>query len=106
MNHAFIAHVEEDADVALGIALGLEEAGYRTWCYEVDSVVGTSYIVQTGEALAQSDAVVAIISPHSLSSNQVTKETSAHIISLRSSYSNYSSISLKGTRRRKNVAEK
>jgi hypothetical protein len=74
MSHVFIAHVEEDADIALGIALGLEEAGYRTWCYEVDSVVGTSYIVQTGEAVAQSDAVVVVISPHSLSSNQVTKE--------------------------------
>jgi hypothetical protein len=74
MSHIFIAHVEEDADVALGVALGLEEAGYRTWCYEVDSVVGTSYIVQTGEAVAQSDAVVVIISPDSLSSNQVTKE--------------------------------
>jgi hypothetical protein len=74
MSHIFIAHVEEDADIALGVALGLEEAGYRTWCYEVDSVVGTSYIVQTGEAVAQSDAVIVIISPHSLSSNQVTKE--------------------------------
>jgi hypothetical protein len=74
MSHVFIAHVEEDADIALGIALGLEEAGYRTWCYEVDSVVGISYIVQTGEAVAQSDAVVVVISPHSLSSNQVTKE--------------------------------
>jgi hypothetical protein len=74
MSHIFIAHVEEDADIALGIALGLEEAGYRSWCYEVDSVVGKSYILQTGEAVAQSDAVVVIISPDSLSSNQVTKE--------------------------------
>jgi hypothetical protein len=54
--------------------LGLEEEGYRTWCYEVDSVVGTSYILQTGEVVVQFDAVIVIISPHSLSSNQVTKE--------------------------------
>ena len=33
MSHIFIAHVEEDAEIALGIALGLEEAGYNTWCY-------------------------------------------------------------------------
>ena len=74
MGHIFIAHVEEDADIALGIALGLEKAGYLTWTYEIDSVVGSSYIVRTGEAVAQSQAVVVIISPDSLGSNQVTKE--------------------------------
>ena len=74
MSHVFIAHVEEDADVALQIALGLEEAGYRTWCYEVDSIPGTSYIVRTGEAVEQSQALVIVISPHSLGSSQVTKE--------------------------------
>ena len=74
MGHIFIAHVEEDADVALGIALGLEKAGYLTWTYEVDSVVGSSYILRTGEAVAQSQAVIVIISPDSLGSNQVTKE--------------------------------
>jgi hypothetical protein len=74
MSHVFIAHVEEDADVALQIALGLEEAGYRTWCYEVDSIPGTSYIVRTGEAVEQSLAVVIVISPNSLGSAQVTKE--------------------------------
>lgn len=74
MSFVFIAHVEEDAEVALKIALGLEEAGYRTWCYEVDSVPGPSYILRTGEAVAQSQAVIVIISPHSLGSSQVTKE--------------------------------
>jgi hypothetical protein len=74
MSHIFIAHVEEDADIALGIALGLEEAGYHPWSYEIDSIVGTSYIVRTGEAVAQSEAVIVIISPNSLSSTQVTKE--------------------------------
>jgi len=74
MSHVFIAHVEQDADVALQIALGLEEASYRTWCYEVDSIPGTSYIVRTGEAVEQSQAVVVVISPNSLGSAQVTKE--------------------------------
>ena len=74
MSHIFIAHVEEDAEVALKIARGLEEAGYKTWCYEVDSVPGPSYIVRTGESVAQSQAVVVVISPHSLGSSQVTKE--------------------------------
>jgi hypothetical protein len=74
MSHIFIAHVEEDAEVALKIARGLEEAGYATWCYEVDSVPGPSYIVRTGESVAQSQAVIVVISPHSLGSSQVTKE--------------------------------
>ena len=74
MSDVFIAHVEEDADVALEIVLGLEEAGYTTWCYEIDSIPGPSYLIQTGQAVEQSKAVVVVISPHSLSSRQVTKE--------------------------------
>jgi len=74
MSYIFIAHVEEDAGTALEIAHNLEKAGYRTWCYEVDSVPGPSYLVRTGEAVAQSQAMVIVISPHSLGSSQVTKE--------------------------------
>lgn len=74
MSDVFIAHVEEDAEIALRIALTLEETGYKTWCYEVDSIPGPSYIVRTGEAVAQSQAMVILISTHSLGSNQVTKE--------------------------------
>lgn len=74
MSYIFIAHVEEDAGIALEIVHNLEKAGYRTWCYEVDSVPGPSYLVRTGEAVAQSQAMVIVISPHSLGSSQVTKE--------------------------------
>jgi hypothetical protein len=74
VSDVFIAHVEEDADVALEIALGLEEAGYSTWCYEVDSIPGPSYLLQTGQAVERAKAVVIVISPHSLGSRQVTKE--------------------------------
>ena len=74
MSDVFIAHVEEDVDVALGIALGLEEAGYTTWCYEVDSIPGPSYLIQTGQAVEASKAIVVVISPHSVGSRQVTKE--------------------------------
>jgi hypothetical protein len=74
MTHIFISHVEEDADVALGIALGLEQAGFRTWCYETDSVAGVSYLLQTKQAIERSSAVVLVISAHSLNSNQITKE--------------------------------
>jgi len=74
MSDVFISHVEEDADIALEIALALEEAGYTTWCYEVDNIPGPSYLIQTGQAIEQSKAVILVISPHSLGSRQVTRE--------------------------------
>jgi hypothetical protein len=74
MSHIFISHVEEDADVGLRIALGLEEEGFRTWCYEVDSIPGVSYLVQTGQAIQGSSAVVLVVSAESLGSRQVTSE--------------------------------
>ena len=74
MSDVFISHVEEDASIALAIAQGLEAAGYTTWYYERDSVVGPLYLLQIGQAIEQSRAVVLIISPDSLASNQVTSE--------------------------------
>ncbi len=74
MADVFVSHVEEDADVALEIALGLEEAGYTTWCYEVDSIPGPSYLTQTGQAVEETKAIIMVISPNSLGSRQVTSE--------------------------------
>lgn len=74
MSDVFIIHVEEDADISLQVALGLEEAGYTTWSYELDSVVGSSYLLRASQAIKESKSVVLIISPHSLSSHQVTAE--------------------------------
>ena len=74
MSDVFISHVEEDASIALEIARGLEAVGYTTWYYERDSVVGPLYLLQIGQAIEQSRAVVLIISPDSLASNQVTSE--------------------------------
>jgi len=74
MSDVFIAHVEEDGDVALEIALSLEEAGFTTWCYEVDSIPGPSYLLQTGKAVEQSKTMAVVISPNSVGSRQVTKE--------------------------------
>ena len=58
MYDIFISHVEEDADIALEIALGLEEAGYKTWFYEVDSIPGPVYLAQVGEAIELSHRLV------------------------------------------------
>ncbi len=74
MGHIFISHVEEDQKIALEIAKGLEEAGYTTWYYERDGIPGVGYLEQVGKAIDQSQAIILIISPDSLGSNQVTNE--------------------------------
>jgi tetratricopeptide (TPR) repeat protein len=70
----FISYVEEDANMALEIALLLEEEGYTTWCYGIDSVPGFSYLIQAGQAIERSKAFLLVVSPHSLVSHQVTQE--------------------------------
>jgi len=74
MSDVFISHVEEDADVALEIAGGLNAAGYTTWCYEEETEPGVSYLKQIGEAIEACQAAVLVISPQSLGSDQVTRE--------------------------------
>lgn len=77
MKHAdyiFISHIEEDVDVALEIAKGLDEVGYSTWYYERDSVPGVSYLLTIDHAIQQSKVVIVIVTPASLGSHQVTKE--------------------------------
>jgi hypothetical protein len=40
MREVFISHVEEDRDIAIETAQGLEALGYTTWYYERDSLPG------------------------------------------------------------------
>jgi hypothetical protein len=74
MRDVFISHADEDAEIALAIARGLNGAGYSTWCYEDDSDPGPSYLSQIDEELETTQAVVLIISSSSLASGQVLKE--------------------------------
>jgi hypothetical protein len=74
MSHIFVSYVQEDESIAVEIAHGLESAAYRTWYYKRDCVPGASYLLQTGQAIEESQAVVLVISPNSLGSHQITKE--------------------------------
>ncbi len=74
MSDVFVSHVAEDAAVALEIAVGLERAGFSTWCYEVDSLLGQTYLRETREAVAAAQAVLVLVSPRSLGAPQMTIE--------------------------------
>jgi len=73
-DYIFICYIENDAETAVEIAKGLEEAGYATWYYQRDSLPGPSYLLQTSQAIVKSQAVVLLISIAAMSSSQVTKE--------------------------------
>jgi len=60
MSQIFISHTEEDAEVALEIALSLEKVGYTTWCYELDSIPGPSYLIETGDAIDKAQSFILI----------------------------------------------
>lgn len=74
MSSVFVSHASEDSAVALQIAFGLEEQGYTTWCYELDSIPGPSHMAQTMEAIEKCDAVVMLISPNCVHSHEMTTE--------------------------------
>jgi hypothetical protein len=74
MGCIFLSHVESDFSVMEEIAWGLEAAGYGTWYFERDVLPGTSYLIQITRAIESCDAIVLLVSPAALSSDQVTKE--------------------------------
>jgi hypothetical protein len=75
----FISYVEEDSVEAVALANGLEKASITTWYYERDCLPGLDYFKEIIESIDSACAVLVLISPDSLSSNQVKNEiTYAH----------------------------
>jgi len=74
MGNIFISHVISDEPLMREIGQGLEESGYTTWYFERDVLPGTSYLIQITQAIAACDALVLLVTPAALSSDQVTKE--------------------------------
>jgi hypothetical protein len=70
----FLSYVEEDGDVAHAIAEGLEAKDYSTWYYERDCPTGADYFEETYKAISECDAMIVLISPRSLPSDQITRE--------------------------------
>jgi hypothetical protein len=74
MSNIFISHVISDEPLMRELARRLEEAGYATWFFERDVLPGTSYLIQINQAIEACEAVVLLVTPAALSSDQVTKE--------------------------------
>src|ERR1700734_503656 len=70
----FVSYVEEDGDVAHEIAQHLEAHGYSSWYYERDCPAGADYFEETFKAISDCEAMVIVISPRSLPSDQITRE--------------------------------
>ena len=70
----FISYVQEDGAVAYEIAAGLESQGYSAWYYERDCPAGADYFEETHKAISDCEAMVIVISPRSLPSDQITRE--------------------------------
>jgi hypothetical protein len=70
----FLSYVEEDGELAHALAEGLEAHNYSTWYYERDCPAGADYFEETYKAISDCDAMLVLISPRSLPSDQITRE--------------------------------
>lgn len=74
MSIVFMSHVIGDAPLMGEAAQGLEAAGYTVWYFERDVLPGTSYLTQIAQAMDSCDAIILLVTPPALESDQVTKE--------------------------------
>ena len=64
----FISHVPQDRDLARKLADELVHAGVEVWNAEEEIYPGDNWAKKIGQALEQSDAMVAVVSRHALKS--------------------------------------
>ncbi len=74
MHQVFISYQNADRELTEQLARGLEAAGFATWYYDRDSRVGFNYMEYLTEVIVGCQAMVLLISPHSVQSRQVERE--------------------------------
>ena len=74
MADLFISYAHQDGDVVKELSPQLEAAGYTTWYYEDKGAIGASYLRQIDQEIERCHAVIVVISPDSVDSDQVSKE--------------------------------
>lgn len=81
MYNAYISYSSEDGDFAEKIASDLENRGLEVWFSKWEIRVGDSIIDKIfNEGLRKNDFFIVILSPHSISSNWVTKEINISLV--------------------------
>lgn len=70
----FISYAHQDGDLVRELSPALEAAGYSTWYYEDKGAVGASYLLQIDQEIERCHAVLVVVSPESVGSDQVSKE--------------------------------
>ncbi len=74
MAQVFISYSNKDQELAEQMARGLETAGYSVWYYDRDCGPGPHHLTQELPAIESSQAVAVLISPHSITSSEVSLE--------------------------------
>lgn len=74
MRQVFVSCSWQDSSIAREIKDALNEAGFRVWLLEDEALPGTDLLEEVGRALEQSDALVVVLSPHSVGSPWVQNE--------------------------------
>ncbi|MBM3314445.1 TIR domain-containing protein [candidate division WOR-3 bacterium] len=74
MGRVFISYAVEDLRVAQEIADGLAAAGHEPWLFTENMRPGVNYLGEICAAIDGSGAILFVVSPRSISSNQVEKE--------------------------------
>jgi len=72
--NVYVCHAGEDSELACDLAAALEREGFSTWYYERDALPGISYVAQCADAIRRCESFLLMLSPHSLTSRDVTTE--------------------------------
>lgn len=70
----FISHTQKDTDLARKVAAVLKEAGLDAWFDANEILPGENWAEKISEALKESEAMVVLLTPEALESNNVRRE--------------------------------
>ena len=70
----FISHAHADAPLAAKLSEGLEQTGLEVWDPGRDLLPGDNWAAEVARALEESEAMVVLLTPHSINSPYVRRE--------------------------------
>lgn len=70
----FISHSHSDAPLAATISKGLQDKGFEVWDPDLNLLPGDNWAAEIARALEESQAMVVLLTPNSVSSSNVKRE--------------------------------